>query len=139
MLNISVKTSLKAEEALERSYSYFTEKQGLVLVEWIAHFHAEEGACDLRISGGTVKGNKEYDSKEMLLSQAAHLREKYGFNLVYYGLHFHNSTNVDVGHLMVSINDSKPVEIELVSQEMDYQVREFIDKIPKAKQPLPVR
>jgi hypothetical protein len=59
MKNVEVKTALSTGEALDSSYEYFVEKQGLELVEWIAHLHAKEGACELRVSGGKIKGSTE--------------------------------------------------------------------------------
>ena len=41
MLNLEVKTALSTGEALDSACEYFVEKQGLQLVEWIAHLHAD--------------------------------------------------------------------------------------------------
>lgn len=132
MLNLEVKTTLSTGEALDSSYEYFVEKQGLQLVEWIAHLHAKEGACELRISGGKIKGSTEVDSKAVLLSQTGRLVEDYGFEPVYFGLHIHSTTEADRGHLMIAVKDTDPVEISFESQELDSPVQEFSEQLPKA-------
>ena len=132
MLNLEVKTTLSTGEALDSSYQYFVEKQGLQLVEWIAHLHAKEGACELRISGGKIKGSTEVDSKAVLLSQSGRLVKDYGFEPVYFGLHIHPKTEADRGHLMIAVKDTDPVEISFESQELDSPVQEFSEQLPKA-------
>lgn len=132
MLNLAVTTKLNTEEALNRSYEYFVEKQGLQLVEWIAHLHAKQGACELRVTGGKIKGSTEVDSKAVLFSQAERLIKDYGFEPVYYGLHLHAVPDQDVGHLMVAVKETDPVEITFESQELDFPVKEFSDQLPKA-------
>jgi hypothetical protein len=132
MLNLEVKTALDSGEALDRSYQYFVEKMGLKLVEWVAHLHARQGACELRVTGGKIKGSTEIDSKSVLLSQAGRLVEDYGFEPVYYGLHLHTDSDGDEGHLMVAIKETDPVEISFESQELDLSVQEFSDQLPKA-------
>jgi len=132
MLNLSIETKLSARDALDRSCRYFVEEQGLQLVEWIAHLHAEKGACELRVTGGKIKGSKESDSKEVLLSQARRLVDDYGFEPVYYGLHLHAVPDQDVGHLMVAVKATDPVEVTFESHEMDFPVKEFAGRLPKA-------
>ena len=132
MLNLAVNTSLSTGEALDRSYEYFVEKQGLQLVEWVAHLHARQGACELRVTGGKIKGSTEVDSKAVLLSQAGRLIKDYGFEPVYFGLHLHADPAQDAGHLMVAIKETDPVEITFESQELDLPVKEFSDQLPKA-------
>ena len=132
MLNLEVKTALSTGEALDSACEYFVEKQGLQLVEWIAHLHAEEGACELRVSGGKIKGSTEIDSKAVLLSQAGRLVEDYGFEPVYFGLHIHADSDPAGGHLMIAVKETEPVEITFESQELDFLVREFSDRLPKA-------
>ena len=132
MTNHEVKTALSTGEALDESYEYFVGKQGLQLVEWIAHLHAREGACELRITGGNIKGSTEVDSKAVLLSQTGKLVKDYGFEPVYFGLHLHADPGADAGHLMVAVKDTDPVEITFESQELDSLVEEFSDRLPKA-------
>lgn len=132
MLNLSVNTTLNTRDTLDRSYQYFVVEQGLQLVEWVAHLHAEQGACELRVTGGKIKGTTEVDSKAVLLSQVERLVKDYGFNPVYYDLHLHAVPDEDVGHLMVSVKETDPVEITFESQELDFPVKEFSDRLPKA-------
>jgi len=132
MLNLEVKTSLNTGDALDRSYEYFVEKQGLHLVEWVAHLHAGQGACELRVTGGRIKGSTEVDSKAVLLSQTGKLIKDYGFEPVYFGLHLHAMPDQDVGHLMVAIKETDPVEVTFESQELDFPVKEFSAQLPKA-------
>ena len=132
MKNVEVKTALSTGEALDSSYEYFVEKQGLELVEWIAHLHAKEGACELRVSGGKIKGSTEVDSKAVLLSQTGKLVKDYGFEPVYFGLHLHANPDADAGHLMIAVKDNDPVEITFESRELDSEVREFSDQLPRA-------
>ncbi|MCK5007764.1 MAG: hypothetical protein KAR73_10270 [Spirochaetales bacterium] len=132
MLNLSVNTTLNTGDALDRSYQYFVEEQGLQLVEWVAHLHAEQGACELRITGGKIKGTTEVDSKAVLLSQAERLIKDYGFKPVYYGLHLHTVPDEEVGHLMVAVKETDPVEITFETQELDFPVKEFSAQLPKA-------
>ena len=56
----------------------------------------------------------------------------YGFEPVYYGLHLHADSAQDIGHLMVAIKETDPVEITFESQELDFPVKEFSDQLPKA-------
>jgi hypothetical protein len=132
MLNLEVKTSLSTGDALDRSYEYFVEQQGLQLVEWIAHLHAAQGACELRVTGGKIKGSTEVDSKAVLLSQTGKLIRDYGFEPVYFGLHLHAKADQDVGHLMVAVKETDPVEVTFESQELDFPVKEFSAQLPKA-------
>ena len=103
MLNLSVNTTLNTRDTLDRSYQYFVVEQGLQLVEWVAHLHAEQGACELRVTGGKIKGTTEVDSKAVLLSQVERL-----------------------------VKDTDPGEITFESQELDFPVKEFSDRLPKA-------
>lgn len=132
MSNLEVETTLAAGEALDRSYQYFVEKKGLRLVEWVAHLHAKQGACELRVTGGKIKGTTEVDSKALLLSQTGRLVKDYGFGPVYYGLHLHTDHDREAGHLMVAIKETDPVQITFESQELDFPVQEFIDQLPSA-------
>jgi hypothetical protein len=106
MLNLEVKTTLDTGEALDRSYEYFVEKQGLKLVEWVAHLHARQGACELRVTGGKIEGSTEVDSKAVLLSQTERLIGDYGFEPVYFGLHLHTDPDGDAGHLMIAVKET---------------------------------
>jgi hypothetical protein len=130
MQNLDVKTTLSTGEALDRSYEYFVKKQGLHLVEWIAHLHAREGACELRVTGGRIKGATEVDSKSVLLAQTSRLVQDYGFSPAYYGLHLHGSPEEEAGHLMIAIRETDPVEISFESTELDAPVKEFSDQLP---------
>jgi hypothetical protein len=132
MLNLEVSTTLSTGEALDRSYEYFVEKKGLQLVEWIAHLHAKQGACEVRVTGGKIEGSTEVDSKAVLLSQTGKLVKDYGFEPVYYGLHLHTDPDGDAGHLMIAIRETDPVEVTFESQELDFSVREFSDQLSQA-------
>jgi hypothetical protein len=131
-MNLEVKTKLDSGTALNRSYEYFVEKKGLQLVEWVAHLHAKQGACELRVTGGKIVGSTEVDAKAVLLAQTGKLIKDYGFEPVYYGLHLHADPDQDVGHLMVAIKETDPVEVTFESEELDFPVREFSDQLPKA-------
>jgi len=132
MLNMSVKTKLDTNEALRRAYDYFVGDRKLLLVEWIAHMHADQGACEFRASGGRIQAGAAHDSKDVLLAEVDRLSREYGFRLAYYGLHIHASAESDVGHLMVAVHSADPVEITFESHEMDFPVKQFADGIPKA-------
>jgi hypothetical protein len=132
MLNLSVPTKLTVEKAMDRCYRYFVEEQGLKLMEWIVHLHADQGACELRVTGGDIKGKKEMDSKELLLSETERLTSEYGLEPVHYGLHLHTVPDEAVGHLMISVKEEQPVEIAFESQELDSLVKEFAGGLPKA-------
>jgi hypothetical protein len=131
MTNTDVKTTLTTGEALDRSYEYFVEQRGYELVEWVAHLHARQGACELRVTGGKIKGTTEVDSKSVLLSQTSKLVQDYGFEPAYYGLHLHGSPEEDGSHLIVAIKETNPVEISFESRELDAPVNEFRDQLPK--------
>ena len=133
MINLSVNTKLKAGKTLDRCYQYFVEDQKLALKEWIVHLHAEKGACELRVTGEKIKGSGETNSKAVLLTETERLTKEYGFKPLYYGLHLHTVPNEEMGHLMISVKDTDPVEISFESQELDYLVKQFSSRLPKAK------
>ena len=132
MQNHEIKTTLDTGTALDRSYEYFVQEKGLELVEWVAHLHARQGACELRVTGGKIVGSTEVDAKAVLLSQAGKLIKDYGFEPVYYGLHLHRNSDREAGHLMVAIKETDPVEITFESRDLDAQVQEFSDQLVRA-------
>ena len=127
MLKLSVKTRLDALEALDRASKYF-EQNGLALVETNAHLHGKGGFTEIRVSGGKLVGKREYDSKMVLEELMKNARERFGFEPVSYGLHFH----APLGHVDVVVSNEKPVEMTIDSSEYDNQVREFAGRLPKA-------
>ncbi len=56
------------------------------------------------------------------------LRDRFGFEPVSYGLHFH----APLGHVDVVVSNEDPAEVTLDSSEYDNQVREFAGRLPKA-------
>ena len=127
MLKLSVKTKLNALGALERAGKYF-EQNGLALVETNAHLHGKGGFTEIRVSGGKLVGKREYDSKQVLDELTKSARDRFGFEPVSFGLHFH----APLGHVDVMVSNADPTEITLDSIEYDNQVREFVAKLPKA-------
>jgi len=126
-LKLSVKTKLDALEALDRASKYF-EENGLALVETIAHLHAEGGFIEIRVSGGKLVGKREYNSKYVLDELTKNARDRFGFESVSFGLHFH----APLGHVDVTVSNEKPPEVILDSVEYDNEVRQFADRLPKA-------
>jgi hypothetical protein len=127
MLNLSVRTKLEALEALDRASNYF-EKNGLALVETIAHLHGKGGFTEIRVSGGKLVGKHEYDSKTVMDELVKDIRDRFGFEPVSFGLHFH----APLGHVDVTVSNEKPSEVTLDSIEYDSQVKQFADRLPKA-------
>jgi hypothetical protein len=127
MLRLSVRTKLGSLQALDRASKYF-EDNGLALVETIAHLHGEGGFIEIRVSGGKLVGKAEYDSKLVLNELTKEAKNRFGFEPVSFGLHFH----APLGHVDVTISNEKPVEVSLDSVEYDFQVKQFADKLPKA-------
>ena len=127
MLKLSVKTKLDALEALDRASKYF-EQNGLALVETNAHLHGKGGFTEIRVSGGKLVGKREYDSKMVLEELMKNARDRFGFEPVSYGLHFH----APLGHVDVVVSNEDPAEVTLDSSEYDNQVREFAGRLPKA-------
>jgi len=127
MLKLSVRTKLDAVEALDRAGKYF-EENGLALVETNAHLHGKGGFTEIRVSGGKLVGKREYDSKFVLDEMMKNARDRFGFELVSLGLHFH----APLGHVDVTVSNEEPAEVVLDSLEYDSQVREFAGKLPKA-------
>lgn len=126
MLKLSVKTRLDALEALDRATKYF-EQNGLALVETNAHLHGKGGFTEIRVSGGKLVGKREYDSKIVLEELMKNARDRFGFEPVSYGLHFH----APLGHVDVMVLNEDPAEVTLDSSEYDNQVREFAGRLPK--------
>ena len=126
MLKLSVKTRLDALEALDRATKYF-EQNGLALVETNAHLHGKGGFTEIRVSGGKLVGKREYDSKIVLEELMKNARDRFGFEPVSYGLHFH----APLGHVDVMVSNEAPAEVTLDSSEYDNQVREFAGRLPK--------
>jgi len=126
-LKLSVRTKLDALEALDRASKYF-EENGLALVETIAHLHGRGGFTEIRVSGGKLVGKREYDSKTVLDELVKTARDKFGFETVSFGLHFH----APLGHVDVIVSSEKPAEVTLDSEEYDSQVKQFADRLPKA-------
>ena len=135
MLSLSVYTKLDAEAVLDRAAKYFIGQEGFHLVEYVAHFHADAGAAEIRVAGGDIlAGDREHSSRDVLLSTAGHMEDSYGLSLVYYQLHFHAGSDEDaIGHLMVTVSSDDPVEVSLESEELDSAVKAFADGLPKAK------
>ena len=127
MLKLSVATKLEPLEALDQGKKYF-EENGLTLIETVAHLHGQGGFTEIRVSGGKLVGNAEYDSKEVLRELTKNAREKFGFEAVSFSLHFHAAT----GHVDVTVSNEKPCEVTLDSVGYDHQARRFADRLPKA-------
>lgn len=126
MLRLSVKTKLEPLKAFDMANEYF-EKQGLTLVENIAHLHGKGGFAEIRVSGGKLVGKAEYDSKQVLSELTRNAVERFGFEPSSFSLHFH----APVGHVDVTVSNEKPAEVTLDSVEYDYQVKEFADRLPR--------
>ena len=127
MLKLSVRTKLDALEALDRASKYF-EENGLALVETNAHLHGKGGFTEIRVSGGKLVGKREYDSKFVLDELVKNTRDRFGFEPVSFGLHFH----APLGHVDVMVSNEEPAEVVLDSLEYDNQVKEFAGRLPKA-------
>jgi len=126
-LKLSVRTKLDALEALDRASKYF-EENGLALVETNAHLHGKGGFTEIRVSGGKLVGKREYDSKFVLDELVKNARDRFGFEPVSFGLHFH----APLGHVDVMVSNEEPAEVVLDSLEYDSQVKEFAGRLPKA-------
>jgi len=126
-LKLSVRTKLDALEALDRASKYF-EENGLALVETNAHLHGKGGFTEIRVSGGKLVGKREYDSKFVLDELVKNARDRFGFEPVSFGLHFH----APLGHVDVMVSNEEPAEVVLDSLEYDNQVKEFAGRLPKA-------
>ena len=135
-MNEVLYTDLKPEEVLERIRKYLAEDRGFTIVELIAHLHAEKGSCELRVSGEGIKGNGDYQSKEVLFSQITQLEGEFGFQIVYYGMHVHSSPNGDGGHVMVSIKPGDPVSISIDSHELEFPLKDLTAVIPTVAAPV---
>jgi hypothetical protein len=127
MLRLSVKTRLEPLEALDRAGKYF-EKNGLTLIETIAHLHGQGGFTEIRVSGGKLIGKAEYDSKAVLGELTKTTEDKFGFTPVSFSLHFHTT----VGYVDVNVSNEKPAEVTFETLEYEYQVKEFAGTLPKA-------
>jgi hypothetical protein len=132
MLNLSVKTRLKPEDALTKIEEYFVQKVGLTLVEGAAHLHAKTGFAEVRVSGGKIVGKEEYDSRNVLFETIETMKREYGFTVIYYLFHIHTSPSESIGHLVITVSNDTPAEINFQSEELDYQVKEFAEMIPKS-------
>ena len=126
-MKLSVRTKLDALEALDRASKYF-EENGLALVETNAHLHGKGGFTEIRVSGGKLVGKREYDSKFVLDELVKNARDRFGFEPVSFGLHFH----APLGHVDVMVSNEEPAEVVLDSLEYDSQVKEFAGRLPKA-------
>jgi hypothetical protein len=129
MLNLTVKTKLKPQQALDKTYDYFTKKVGLQVVEMIGHMHAQQGFTEIRLSSGSISANGEHESRQVLREILDHIRDTYGLETVHYLLHMHSVPDESVGHLIAKVNIGSPTEIEFTSEEYDEQVREFARKL----------
>ena len=139
MTDLVVKTNLKANEILDRALDFFIDEEGLAVLDMIAHLHAEKGACEIRLSGGNIQGNLEYTSGDILMSQIKHLESDYGFEVVYFALHIHKSPNDDEGHLMVTVKPGEPAQITFESKEVEFPVKEFVERLPVVESSHPTR
>jgi hypothetical protein len=132
MINLSVKTRLEFKKAFDRALKYFILENSLILVELVAHLHGEEGATELRISGEKITGKEEYKSMDILMDYVEHMVGNYGFRVIYFLIHIHGPGEDPIGHLMITVQNKKPTEINLQGQELDYQINDFADSLPKA-------
>jgi hypothetical protein len=125
MLNLTVKTKLKPEVALDKTYEYFTKTGGMRVVEMVGHMHGEAGFTEIRLSSGTLSANGKHESRQVLREILDHINETYGLETVYYLLHMHSVPDESVGHLVAKVITGAPTQVEFTSQEYDEQVREF--------------
>jgi hypothetical protein len=132
MINLSIKTRLEFKKAFDRAFKYFIRENGLILIELVAHLHGKRGAVELRISGEKIKGKEEYNSMDMLMRYVEHMVLNYGLRVVYFLIHIHGPGEDPIGHLMITVQNEKPTDINLQGQELDYQINEFADSLPKA-------
>jgi len=127
MLKLSAKTKLAPMEALDRAKKHF-EENGLTLVEMISHLHGRGGFTEVRVSGGRLVGNTEYDSKNVLDSITKHIEENFGFQTITHSLHFHTS----LGYVDVHVSNERPAEVIMETTEYESQVKELAARLPKA-------
>ena len=135
MLKLAVYTKIKSEDVLERAIRYFIDEQKLTPVEIVAHMHSDTGAAEVRAIGHEIGDGTTRLSEEVLWSGAKHLQQEFGFEVVRYALHAHASPNAEIGHLVISISAGQPTEVDFETHELEYQVREFADKLPTVKAP----
>jgi hypothetical protein len=129
MLNLTVKTKLKPQEALDKTYEYFAESVGLKVVELVGHMHADQGFSEVRLSSGTLSAKGEYESRQVLREILKHIRNRYGLETVHYLLHMHSVPDESVGHLVAKVTTGSPTEVEFTSEEYDEQVKEFARRL----------
>ena len=125
MLNLTVKTRLKPQAALDKTYDHFTKNAGLRVVELVGHMHSAEGFTEIRLSDGMLAAKGQLNSREVLQQILDHVRDTYGLETVHYLLHMHSVPDESVGHLIAKVNTGSPTEVEFTSEEYDEQVREF--------------
>ena len=131
MLNLSVKTKLDFQKAFERALNYFIHENGLTLIELVAHLHGKEGAIELRITGEKIIGKEEYKSMDVLTNYVDHMVGNYGFDLIYFLLHIHGPGEDPIEHLMISVRKDAPTEINMQGQELDIQIKDFAQTLPR--------
>jgi hypothetical protein len=131
MLNLSVQTKLSPKESLKKIEDYFVGEIGLSLAESVAHMHGANGSAEIRLYGGFTKEGKGDNSRDMLMVSAEHMQQKYGLIPVYYLYHFHTSPQNTIAHLVVTVSSKAPAEIHLQSEELDYDVKKFAQKVSK--------
>ena len=134
MIKLSKRTKVDTQSALQRAIKYFVTDSGLKTIETIGHLHSRDdgGFVDIRISGGTITGDRDYDSGDVIAAAVKQFSENYGFRPISYSLHMHTKPDESVGHLTVTISTDKPVEVTLESQELDAFAKEFAGSLPKA-------
>jgi hypothetical protein len=62
--------------------------------------------------------------------QYAH--EHFGLSIVYRFVHLHTTPDETLGHLMVRVYDEVPTRVEVESQALDTETREFLAELPRA-------
>ncbi len=131
MLNMTVRTRWQPREALDKAYRRFVQELGLEAVEIVAHQHGGAGFTEIRVSSGQIEGARRVEARDLLDELVAHCRRGYGLELAYYLLHMHSAPDESAGHLVVKISAGEATEMELSSEQFDFQVREFLDTVPK--------
>jgi len=127
MRRLSVRTKLDPLQVFDRAQKYF-EESGLTLVETVGHLHGKGGFTEIRVSGGKLVGNADFDSKAVLDDLTNTAKVKFGFEIVSFSLHYHAT----VGYVDVLISNEKPAEVILETMEYEYQVNRFAESLPKA-------
>ena len=133
-MNVSSKTRMTPEEAMEHAIRFLVRGRRFSLVEVVGHLHGRKGAVEISVAGDPVAGDKaEYDPRQLLGQLVEHAQREFGLHVVHFILHLHAYPDESAGHLRIRFGVEEPTDVAVDSHQCDAPAGEFLDSLQEGR------